>query len=131
MLEINRKIEELNLEPDLIITHAPIDVNRDHQITFESALIVGRSITKQIDILSCEVLSSSEWADMPFHANYYVNIEHTLDLKLKAMEAYKYELRSFPHPRSLEGIRYKAYQRGMEVGWKAAEAYHVVRWFRR
>ncbi|MFO7872562.1 MAG: PIG-L deacetylase family protein [Candidatus Undinarchaeales archaeon] len=129
IIEINKKIEALNLNPDMVITNSPDDVNNDHKIAYKCASIIARPIKKQIKFLTCEVLSSVEWGRKPFNSNYYVNIKDTLDTKLKAMSMYKNELREFPHPRSLEGIKIKAKQRGMEVGLEAAEAYNIIRWF--
>jgi LmbE family N-acetylglucosaminyl deacetylase len=54
--------------------------------------------------------------------NLYVDINSTIDVKLKAAACYELELREFPHPRSIEGIRVLAKYRGMEAGLDAAEA---------
>ena len=40
-----------------------------------------------------------------FIPNWYEDITNTFSIKLKAIKAYKSELRSSPHPRSLKGIR--------------------------
>jgi hypothetical protein len=57
----------------------------------------------------------------------FFDISETIDLKLKAMSEYKTELKDFPHPRSLEGIRKNAELWGMKVGLKYAEAFKVVK----
>ena len=44
-----------------------------------------------------------------------------LERKVAAMAAYESELREWPHPRSLEGIRVAARRWGMTVGLEAAE----------
>ena len=43
------------------------------------------------------------------------------------MTAYASELREPPHPRSLEGIRALARERGVSVGMSYAEAHMLVR----
>ena len=43
------------------------------------------------------------------------------------MDAYRHELREWPHPRSLEGIRVAARRWGMTVGLEAAEAFVLLR----
>jgi LmbE family N-acetylglucosaminyl deacetylase len=129
LLEMNRRFEELDLDPDVILTNSKHDVNQDHDKVFESALVVGRSIEKQVGLLTCEIISSAEWNDVPFDPNFYVDISDTIDQKVAAMNEIKPEIREWPHPRSPEGIRVKAKQRGMEVGYQYAEAYHVIRWF--
>lgn len=129
LIEFNRSFEKLQLNPDLLITHAPYDVNKDHQVIFRSALVVTRPILKQINVLGCEILGATEWGPVAFSPTLYVDISDFLKKKLEAMKMYSTELRKFPHPRSLEGIQIKAKQRGMEMGCQAAEAYQVIRWF--
>lgn len=129
LIDINKKFEELSLEPDVIITNEKTDVNQDHRTVFESAMIVGRSIDRQIGIMTCEILSSSEWNDVSFTPNFYVDISDTLEAKIDAMQEIDTEIEEWPHPRSEQGIRTKARQRGMEVGTDYAEAFRIVRWF--
>jgi LmbE family N-acetylglucosaminyl deacetylase len=63
----------------------------------------------------------------PFIPNVYVDIQDTFEKKIKAMKAYKSELKQYPHPRSLEIIKALAEKRGSEVGLKFAEAFMLVR----
>lgn len=129
LIDLNRRFNELDLTPDVIITNSKNDVNQDHNRIFESALVVGRSLDRPVGILSCEIISSAEWGDVPFEPNFYVDITDTVGRKVKAMKQIKTEVREWPHPRSPKGIRIKAQQRGMEVGYKHAEAFRVIRWF--
>jgi len=129
LIELNRGFEGLDLKPDLLITNAETDVNQDHRHVFESALIVGRSIDRQVGIMTCEVQGSSEWNSEPFNPNFYVDISETIERKIDAMEEIDTELEDWPHPRSRRGIEVKARQRGMEVGVDYAEAFRIIRWF--
>lgn len=129
LIAFNQAFDKLQLDPDLIITHAPDDVNEDHKIICRSTLVISRPVGKQIKVLGCETLSATEWAEKTFSPNFYADITDYLDKKLEAMKAYSNELREFPHPRSLKGIQIKARQRGMEAGVQAAEAYRVLRWY--
>lgn len=129
IIEFNRAFEKLGLEPDLLITHSDHDVNYDHTVVFRSASVVTRPLTNKTKVLACETLSSTEWGTRSFAASLHVDISEFLPKKVEAMRAYDKELRPFPHPRSLEGIEIKAKQRGLEVGFAAAEAYQVLRWF--
>ena len=43
------------------------------------------------------------------------------------MEAYKNEIRKFPHPRSSKGLEIIAKRWGTVSGFSAAEAFHLVR----
>jgi len=50
-----------------------------------------------------------------------------LKKKLEAVKCYAAEKREFPHPRSLKAIEFLAKKRGTEIGFKAAEAFAVIR----
>lgn len=129
IIDFNRAFDKLGLEPDLMITHSDHDVNNDHTVVSRSASVIARPLQKKTKVLACETLSSTEWGYRPFAASLYVDVSEQLSKKIEAMRVYEYELRHFPHPRSLEGIEIKARQRGLEVGLAAAEAYQVLRWF--
>ena len=58
---------------------------------------------------------------------WFVNISESVDLKIKALEAYASEMRSFPHARSLQALQHLACWRGACVGVNAAEAFMVGR----
>lgn len=112
------------------------DINKDHRLVFESSLVASRPKPKSSikKILCYEVLSETEWGSFRakgikeiFCPNVYIDISDTLGDKLKAMESYKSELKEYPHPRSLAGIRVLAQKRGSESGIKAAEAFVLLR----
>jgi LmbE family N-acetylglucosaminyl deacetylase len=109
------------------------DINRDHRLVFEAALVATRprpalAIKK---VLCYEVLSETEWAapsaESAFMPNVYVDTSEVLETKLKAMLEYKLELKEFPHPRSPEAIWVLAKTRGAAVGAEAAEAFRLIR----
>lgn len=143
--DINDKITKCVYEvmPEILYIPHGGDLNKDHQIVFESSLVAARtkpdSCVKKI--FSYETLSETEWGHNKivvgkdifnkntdvFLPNVYVDISETLKDKLKAMECYKSELKDFPHPRSLKGITVLAEKRGMEAGLLNAEAFMVVK----
>lgn len=129
LIDINIAFEDLGLEPDVILTLDPGDINQDHWNAYRSAMVVGRSIDRQIGIATMEVLSSSEWGEGAFEPNFYVDIADTVDQKVDALGRIDSEFEQWPHPRSGKGVRTKAQQRGMEVGYDAAEGFRIVRWF--
>ena len=51
----------------------------------------------------------------------------TLELKDKALDAYKNEMRAWPHTRSIKAVEYLARWRGASVGCEAAEAFMLIR----
>jgi len=122
-----------DVKPSIVYTNHRGDNNQDHRAVFHATMVVCRSIaTPKISRLVCyEVLSSTEQAppfpEYAFQPNFYVDIAGFLNRKRKAMTCYRRELREFPHPRSLQGIEVLARKRGLEIGFRAAEAFVVVR----
>jgi LmbE family N-acetylglucosaminyl deacetylase len=123
------ELEPLVADADLLIVPSKDDLNVDHVFAYKLGLICCRPIGRQVNIVSMEILSSSEWGDTPFQPNFYVDIAKTLELKVAALCRYTHEVREFPHARSAEAVRIKAQQRGLEVGYRYAEAFKIVRWF--
>lgn len=122
----------MEVKPDVIYTTSDTDINMDHRIVYEATVVAARprpgcTIKR---LLAYELPSSTEWGAMmlgtPFIPNVFVDISRTLEIKLKAMKAYKLELKEFPHPRSLENIRAMAINRGAAVGFRAAEAFKLI-----
>jgi len=113
--------------PEAIFLPFEGDINKDHKLIFNAAMLACRTSRRIKTILSYEVLSETEWGDVPFIPNMYVDIEDFLEDKLKAMACYGSELKEFPHPRSLEGIKVLSRKRGAESGLLAAEAFVVKR----
>ena len=118
-------------KPDTILTHSANDINLDHQVVFKSALTAARSVldSKVKNFICFEVLSSSEWnLKHPFKPNFFISLTNAnLRRKVRALEIYETEIRSFPHSRSAEGIETLAKYRGMQSGTKYAEAFKIIR----
>ncbi len=126
-----------DLRPEIVYTHHGGDANQDHRAVFAGTLVAvrpfGDNPVKQV--LSYAVASSTEWgppsASWAFLPNVYVDIQDTLEVKLKAFEAYREtfqsEVRPFPDPRSPEAVRTYAEATGIAVGMRAAEAFVLIR----
>lgn len=128
LIDINKKVERLSLEPDVIVSPTPHDANFDHTVVFRVALVQARPIGKPICHLSMETLSSTEWGGMPFRPELYVPVsERDVEAKMAALELFTEEIRAPPHPRNPETVKVKAQQRGVEAGVLLAEAFEVVR----
>jgi len=135
MLDIVKIVEELvdRLQPSVIYTHHGGDLNVDHGVVHRAVLTATRPIAgKPVkDIYAFEVPSSTEWAFQQFNPifrpNTFIDIGHTLEKKIQAMEAYESEARKFPHPRAPESLRTLAMRWGSVVGVAAAEALELVR----
>lgn len=131
-LEITKKIEEIidRFNPSLVFTHSPHDINIDHRILYNATLTGTRPIsnTNVNEVISYEVPSSTEWNFLSnFSPNIFVDITKELPFKLRAMSAYKNEIREFPHPRSFEALESISKRWGSVAGFKAAEAFSLVR----
>ena len=129
--EFNKKISELveKINPDIIYTHFENDVNKDHGIVFNSVMVATRPVNKKIRVLCFETMSSTEWNYKAFIPNFYVDIGKFVDKKVEAFLQYKSEVKSYPHPRSKEGIKILAQKRGSEVCLEYAESFMVIRSF--
>ena len=131
-LDIVKVIEKIKnqTKPEVIFTHYEKDLNIDHQITYKAVITATRPLKGESvkEIYSFEISSSTEWSyPLSFSPNLFFNISGTIDVKIKALEEYKTELREYPHPRSLEGVRFIAKCWGMQVGMEHVEAFKVVR----
>jgi LmbE family N-acetylglucosaminyl deacetylase len=131
-LEITKTIEKLILEfkPEIIYTHTKNDVNVDHRAIFNATITATRPTTNQRvkKVICFEVPSSSEWNfDETFSPNIFIDIKKELPYKIRAIKAYKNELRKFPHPRSPEALDAIAKRWGSVSGYEAAEAFELIR----
>ena len=135
MLDVVKSVEEIieKLQPEVVVTHHAGDLNIDHQIIHKAVITACRpqpdnSIKR---ILSFEVPSATEWnspiVDIPFVPNWFEDISDTLELKIKALNAYKSEMKKWPHARSIKAIEHLARWRGASAGFEAAEAFMLVR----
>ena len=121
------------VQPEIVYIPHRGDINKDHRLVFDAAMVAARpkpgSPIKEI--LSYETLSETGWSapfvENAFIPNVYVDISETLEIKLRAISAYKKELKEFPHPRSLEAISALAKLRGSSIGVGAAEAFMLIR----
>ena len=128
--EIVRSLEEqwFPYEPDLIYTHNPDDLNRDHRIVCEAVLVAFRPHVFKGTILAFETISSTEWGVEPFQANWYEELVLAqLGAKMDALDCYESELRATPHPRNATGINVLARVRGHQCGVEYAEAFRLLR----
>lgn len=131
-LEINKKISAIvqNIKPEIIFTHHFGDVNKDHQIVYESTMVACRPTSEFIkEIYTYEVLSATEWGtNYSFIPNVYIELtSEDLLKKISALNAYETETRKYPHPRSPEAIENLAKIRGNTILSNYAEAFHLVR----
>lgn len=134
-LEMIKKIINLvqSYRPDIVYLNFPGDLNTDHSLTFELVYTALRpSQHHQVkNILCYEVLSSTEWAaniSVPkFYPDTFIDISKTFQLKMKSINAYQFEMRAPPHPRSSDAIKSLAILRGSQIGVFMAESFVTIR----
>ena len=131
-VDVNAVIEDViaSVRPEVVYTHTPRDVNKDHAIVYESTLVTTRPPSGIERVLAYEVPSATGWNGGDRHGftpNVYVDIAEFLETKVEAFESYDTEVREYPHPRSARALRSIARARGTEAGFEAAEAFSLVR----
>lgn len=118
--------------PNEVFLPHPSDIHSDHRVVFDAVASCTKwfrypSVTR---VLAYETLSETEFAigSAPgFRPNVFVDIEPFLDAKQRIMEIYASEMQSFPFPRCAEAVRALAALRGVASGFKAAEAFELLR----
>lgn len=132
LLDVVKLVEKVKLQvkPNVIFTHFAGDLNIDHQVVNRAVLTAARPLAGEEvrEIYAFEVLSSTEWNfPLTFSPDCFFDISDTIEIKVEAMAKYTSELRDYPHPRSLEGIRRNAEQWGIKVGLPFVEAFKTLR----
>ena len=135
LLDLVQFVEKVmeSYRPSGVLTHFPGDLNIDHQRVSQAVVTAGRPLSgcSIREIAYFETLSSTEWNINPdtdaFKPNLYVDISKELEFKIEAFSAYVSEVRSWPHPRSVESVRNLALWRGSSCGLGAAESFVIAR----
>ena len=131
LLEVVKSIECIKtmIQPDVVFTHHQNDLNIDHQVAFMATLTACRPVSGESvrGLYSFYIPSSTEWGVGGFEPNLYVDITATIDQKLKVLDCYAGELRTSPHPRSIEGIKAFTQYYGSIVCVEHAEPFKVIR----
>ena len=136
LLDIVKIVEKEKNEflPEVIFTHHGGDLNIDHQRTFEAVITASRPMQHENvkTIITFETPSGTEWNSSTdpkiFVPNLFIEIYNKdLKAKINAMEAYEFEKRKYPHPRSPEALKILAKQRGITIGTEYAEAFSIIR----
>ncbi len=118
--EIRNAIEEriVQLGPDVVFTHTPLDVHTDHKTTFEATREAARG--------ACTILCYENPNTPPeFNPDYYIDVEGFLDDKIAALSLHRSQSgKDYTNP---EVVRASASFRGNQARVKYAEAFESVR----
>lgn len=125
------------VDPDEVYLPFWGDMQKDHQLTTEAALVALRAKNPKapLRIYAYETLSetgiNTPTADNAFIPNVYEDISEFLEGKKEALRCFRSQMHDFPDLRSLEAIEALARFRGATVNVKAAEAFMLVREIKR
>lgn len=130
-LELNRRLEAVldELEPSVVYTHWPGDINRDHELVHDSVMVATRpGRTTVREVYGFEAASATGlWTKHAFRPDTFEVVDGTLERKLEAMACYLRECPPFPHPRSVESLRHRARYWGSFAHAAAAEPFVTLR----
>jgi LmbE family N-acetylglucosaminyl deacetylase len=120
-------------QPDILLLPHGIDFDQDHVACFRAGFAAARPIPTLCGKFFVPRVVSYEmpkltWSQEAFQPNLYLDITRDLELKLRAIQAYKSQLRIIPHVRSVENMTALARLRGGEAGVEFAEAFRIHRW---
>lgn len=122
-----------NIKPQIVYVPFKGDNNQDHRAVFEASRVVFRPVASPFikEIYMYEIPSSTEQSppllENAFLPNYYVNITDYINKKTRSFRKYKTERRDYPHPRSEKALLVLSRKRGVEIGFKYAEAFMILR----
>ena len=129
--KISAIFHEIN--PNIVYLPYGGDVHTDHHIVFNvvSSCLKWFRYPSVKRVLAYETLSETDAALNPdsntFRPNVFMDISLSIDEKIEIMKMYSSELGVFPFPRSDEAIRGLAAVRGAASGFKAAEAFMLLK----
>ena len=130
---VEKEVNEFN--PEIVFTHHLGDLNIDHELTSKAVTTAVRPLPNEPlrMLLTFETPSSTEWQIAEPHVAFLPQLFISLSkvnlvAKQNAIQAYKYECRDYPHPRSVQALEVIARRWGTVIGTEYAEAFHLVRW---
>lgn len=117
------------VKPNIIYCQYGSDINMDHQLLFQAANVAFRPLDAWVeDFYAFYTVSSTEWSfPRTFQPDTWIDISDTLEKKIVAFEKYHSEVRTYPHPRSSDALRYAAHFFGNQCVMDAAEAFMTIR----
>lgn len=133
--ELNKAFLELirNVQPNVVYLPFWGDMQKDHQIVTEAAMIALREkYDHPVQAIYAYETLSETGINLPtenysFIPNVYVDITEYLENKKTALSFYSTQIFPFPDLRSLEAVEALAKYRGALINVHAAEAFVLVR----
>ena len=122
---INKYIDFV--KPNTVLTHNDVDLNKDHRIINACVQVACRPQNNIKKLLTFEVLSTTELSSTSFLPNKFINITDEINDKVNACNAYKSEIRNYPHGRCEESVITLAKFRGICSNYKYAESFKILK----
>ena len=119
---IDLRMSEFN--PDIIFTHHPFDTHQAHEGVSKAVIAAAR---RKNTVFFFEPISPSGRSYVAFKPQLYVDIESTLDQKIRSLKCHTSEYNKFGGEDWIEGVQCRCGFRGYEIGKKYAEAFEVLR----
>ena len=130
VIQLTKAIEAIvsEIQPEIVFIQHGGDLNFDHKRLFDAGLVAIRPTNKFIEkVYAFETLSSTEWAfPQTFSPDTWIDISETLEKKIDAMKEYSTELKTYPHPRSIESIKHLAANCGTTILVDFAEKFMTI-----
>lgn len=119
--DILEDLVKLNLEikPDLVFTPSKFDVHQDHFTVTQEAM----RAFKFTSLLGYEL----PWNNFEFETTCFVHLEESHILKkMESLKCYRSQIgRKYANEEYIKGL---ALTRGVQVGGRYAETFHILRW---
>ncbi len=121
------------IEPTDIYLPNRRDAHSDHAVVFDAAISVSKwfRYSSVERVFAYETQSETDFdlsPDSPgFRPNVFVDISNTIERKIEIASIFESEFSAHPFPRSFESMRALATLRGAASGFKAAEAFMLLR----
>ncbi len=137
--ELNDSINKMvqKIKPEVVFVPHFGDMQRDHALVSEAVMVAVRPKNEYTVryVYSYETLSETEWniphASNAFIPDTFIDIQPYLKKKQDAMNCFLTQICDFPNPRSLKAVEALARLRGSTMGAEAAEAFSLIREYRR
>ncbi|TDC24901.1 hypothetical protein E1265_08405 [Streptomyces sp. 8K308] len=119
---INEVVDDFR--PTMVFTHWPFDTHRSHANTALATIAAGRYYNS---IVMYEPITPAGRSYVGFRPQLYVNIDDTVELKLRALRQHRSEYEKYGGEKWIEGVEARSRYRGYEMGARYGEAFEISR----
>ena len=110
--------------PDIIFCHHPFDTHQAHEGVAKATIAAAR---RKNTVFFFEPIAPSGRSYVSFKPTLYVDIQSTIEKKIKSLKCHKSEYNKFGAENWIEGVRCRCGFRGYEIGKEYAEAFEILR----